>query len=448
MKRIFAVIIFCLFFAFPPAGPAQAASLGEKLKGYFLLQVQSPGKVWYVNPLDGKRYYIKDVIYATELFKQYGLGITNADLKKIPVGSGEIAKNFTYIVDSDKDGLNDKLEAQLGTNKAKADTDADGTSDWEELKKLADPLVAGRGRLQFDQKLANRLKGRILLQVQDKGQVWYVNPKDGKRYFLPDAAAGLNLLGHLALGITDANLNLIAKKDLYIPPEKISYWGLTEALKNPAKVYLLHLTDQNYEELPAAVMQFKNLTELYLAANYLKTVPKEIGSLTKLRILDLGWNRLESLPAEIGQLTKLEHLELAGNRGLASLPDSILNLRELNYLSLTDTSIEKLPEGVKNLPKLKILHFNPPQPIDVCQLPMLGGDKQRLVGKIYTCQDADFYKVVVTEPGENIPYFFLSQSGKVICLNGGQAPAGSASSVNCALVDHAVCSAYLCNIRE
>ena len=30
----------------------------------------------------------------------------------------------------------------------------------------------------------NNLNGKILLQVESKGEAWYVNPKDGKRYYM------------------------------------------------------------------------------------------------------------------------------------------------------------------------------------------------------------------------------------------------------------------------
>jgi len=50
---------------------------------------------------------------------------------------------------------------------------------------LAAPLTA-----QAALNLSASLSGRILLQVQDKGQAWYVYPIDQKRYFLgsPDDA--------------------------------------------------------------------------------------------------------------------------------------------------------------------------------------------------------------------------------------------------------------------
>lgn len=57
--------------------------------------------------------------------------------------------------------------------------------------------------------LAQKLSGRILLQVQQKGAAWYVNPVDLKRYYLGGPADAFALLRQLGLGITDADLNTI-----------------------------------------------------------------------------------------------------------------------------------------------------------------------------------------------------------------------------------------------
>ena len=53
------------------------------------------------------------------------------------------------------------------------------------------------------------LKGRILLQVQDKGQAWYVNPVDSKKYSLGQPQDAYNLMRRLALGISNSNFAAI-----------------------------------------------------------------------------------------------------------------------------------------------------------------------------------------------------------------------------------------------
>ena len=53
--------------------------------------------------------------------------------------------------------------------------------------------------------LAERLSGRILLQVEDKGQAWYVNPLELKRYYLGRPDDAFALMRELGLGISETD---------------------------------------------------------------------------------------------------------------------------------------------------------------------------------------------------------------------------------------------------
>lgn len=62
-----------------------------------------------------------------------------------------------------------------------------------------------------DQKLSKRLAGRLLLQVEEAGQIWYVDTKEYKRYFVTFDGA-LSLFRKLSLGISEENLTKIPTK--------------------------------------------------------------------------------------------------------------------------------------------------------------------------------------------------------------------------------------------
>jgi len=59
------------------------------------------------------------------------------------------------------------------------------------------------------QSLAQQLVGKILLQVEDHGEAWYVHPDNMQRYYLRDGEAAYNLMRFFSLGITDVDLALI-----------------------------------------------------------------------------------------------------------------------------------------------------------------------------------------------------------------------------------------------
>lgn len=189
---------------------AQAESMAERLKGAILLQVEENGEAWYVDPVTLERAYLKDGGVAYNALRDFGLGISNNDINKIPVG---VESRFEDV-DSDNDGLADKLEEGLKTNPDKLDTDADGVSDGlEVLNNNTNPL--GVGNLIYDNNLINKLKGRILLQVESRGEAWYLNPKDGKRYYMKDGDAAYQIMRFLSLGITNSDLNKIEIKSGY-----------------------------------------------------------------------------------------------------------------------------------------------------------------------------------------------------------------------------------------
>lgn len=134
-------VIFIIATLFLVGSDVQAAI---DLRGRILLQVETEGRAWYVNPINNERYYLGRPDDAFSLMRSLGLGVSNQDIN-----------NF----------------------------------------------VSSRA--------PERLKGRILLQVQDKGQAYYVDPLDLKLYYLGRPADAFNLMRAKALGITNANLDLI-----------------------------------------------------------------------------------------------------------------------------------------------------------------------------------------------------------------------------------------------
>jgi len=60
--------------------------------------------------------------------------------------------------------------------------------------------------------LSQKLSGKILLNVEENGEAWYIYPKDNKRYFLGKPADAFSLMRELGLGITEYNFQRLAKE--------------------------------------------------------------------------------------------------------------------------------------------------------------------------------------------------------------------------------------------
>lgn len=60
-----------------------------------------------------------------------------------------------------------------------------------------------------DKILADKLSGKILLQVEDRGEAWYVCPENKKRYYMANGDEAYNIMRDLGVGITDVDLDKV-----------------------------------------------------------------------------------------------------------------------------------------------------------------------------------------------------------------------------------------------
>ena len=127
-------------------------SLTEKLLGRILLQTEENGEAWYINPVDEKKYYLGRPLDAFNIMRQTGLGITNANLNKIPSNGTEWTIN-------------------------------------QDFKKY--------------------VLGRILLQAEENGEAWYVSPVNEKKYYMGRPQDAFDLMRNLGLGISNTDLRKI-----------------------------------------------------------------------------------------------------------------------------------------------------------------------------------------------------------------------------------------------
>ena len=178
------------------------SSLYNNVKGKIILQVEENGEAYYVHPKSENMYFLGRPTDAFSVMRSQGVGITNSNLEKIPVGLGNISGD-----DSDGDGLTDIIEDALGTDKEKTDTDGDSFTDKEEIENNYTPL--GSGKLNIDTSFTDNQKGMIFLQVEQNGEAWYVNPSDAKRYFLGRPTDAFNVMRFLGLGISNANFEAL-----------------------------------------------------------------------------------------------------------------------------------------------------------------------------------------------------------------------------------------------
>ena len=180
-------------------------SVINSAKGKLLIQSEAQGQIWYVHYSSGLKYYIPGAPNTMTVVKSFADGITNDNLTKIPLG---LSQNIAGT-DTDGDNLPDLYEEAIGTNAIAADTDSDGFTDYVELQNGYNPL--GADKAVTDQTFANEQKGRFFMQIEEAGQVWYVSPLDGKRYYIPnDSTNAYNVIASLAKNMTNAEIRQIS----------------------------------------------------------------------------------------------------------------------------------------------------------------------------------------------------------------------------------------------
>jgi len=144
------LFLFSLLLIILPNRISFAEISGNSLSGKILLQVESRGEAWYVNPINYQRYYLGRPADAFEIMKKLGLGITN--------------NNFNNL--------------SIKPNK--------------------------------------NLSGRILIKIGDSGKAYYINPKDLKPYYLGRPADAFDVMKKMGLGIKNIDLEKITINPSFI----------------------------------------------------------------------------------------------------------------------------------------------------------------------------------------------------------------------------------------
>jgi Leucine-rich repeat (LRR) protein len=153
--------------------------------------------------------------------------------------------------------------------------------------------------------------------------------------------------------------SLAAQKVDSVQYKKI-YLSMTEAMKEPEKVYRLNLSNLPIDSFPIDLSKFKNLWYLCLNNDHLEFIPSSVGDLQNLRVLELNGDNFKTLPLEFSKLKNLEELYMNVNKNmdLSGNVKLLSGLPKLHILHLEGDGIGKLPANFGELKHLEILYLN------------------------------------------------------------------------------------------
>lgn len=93
----------------------------------------------------------------------------------------------------------------------------------------------------YDLNFINAQKGKILLQVEDNGEAWYVYPKNGLRYYLGRPADAFDVMRNLGLG---AKHDLIHETEIF--PDNLLGMILLDVEQNGEAYYIYPIDKKKY----------------------------------------------------------------------------------------------------------------------------------------------------------------------------------------------------------
>ncbi len=297
MKRQLFAVLLSVIVVVMPVAKAEAASTD----GRILLAVENHGETWYVDPASSERYFLNRGEGFLAQIPAIALGISNANIWRIPVG---VLSVLPGEVDSDRDGLTDQMEDALGTHSDYFDYDHDGYSDAIEYANGYSPF--GKGKIPVDTALVKRLQGRILLQVEGRGEAWYVNPTDGRRYFVGNAEEADRLIQMFSLGITNTDLAKIAVSTDSDTPGCDSSWRLFTSEEvsfcYPADVVVQSRGDSEFvnTEILVAKAAGKLTTQEIVSMPESYGVTKTYNGITGVEFTDAGYGGISAFVFRMG----------------------------------------------------------------------------------------------------------------------------------------------------
>jgi Leucine-rich repeat (LRR) protein len=149
-------------------------------------------------------------------------------------------------------------------------------------------------------------------------------------------------------------------------PDLLSFCESSDRIKklvyDKNDIWLVKLNEfPNYREFGFDIAQ-KSYKDIYINLYELRKLKKELKlketllELYNLEKLSLNNRGLKTLPKEIGNLVNLKYLNV-GNNQIRTLPKEIVQLINLETLYLHNNQIQSLPKKIGHLVNLKVLNL-------------------------------------------------------------------------------------------
>ena len=118
--------------------------------------------------------------------------------------------------------------------------------------------------------LASELRGRIIMQVNENGEAWYVNPANNRRHFLGDPSSAFNTMSNLAVGISEEDFKAVESRTR----ADLSGRFLIRSERNGEMYYINPATlEPNYVGNPADALKLMESRGIGISNSDLQKIP-------------------------------------------------------------------------------------------------------------------------------------------------------------------------------
>ncbi|HCC22687.1 TPA: hypothetical protein DF272_00705 [Candidatus Falkowbacteria bacterium] len=213
------------------------------------------------------------------------------------------------------------------------------------------------------QTLTERTSGKILLQVEEHGEAWYVYPLDGFRYYLGRPDDAFTLMRELGLGVNNENFDNFNGK----APERLAGRILLK-VEDLGKAYYVKPEDLSLHYLGRPLDAFNLMREMGLGITTTNLMQITIAPLSQTEgFVDCGQTEINGEEYKVGltcinqkfaicqPATYLATVDLGEFGGLVSYEYKIIGLEPGGCLMQTQYIQNPNPEWIK---KKLVCHYD------------------------------------------------------------------------------------------
>ena len=163
------------------------------------------------------------------------------------------------------------------------------------------------------------------------------------------------------------NKQLIDLPDTLGSFENLSFFWLSASkvevipddfFKGMESINALWLQNNKLKSLPKSVSNLKHLDNISLYKNEFEEVPDILDNFPELKWLNLEKNNLSDLPNSLRKCTQLKEMYLSYNKKLTKMPEFLTELKFLTRIDMTNCGLKKLPDNMDKLTQVRLLNLN------------------------------------------------------------------------------------------